>query len=415
MARSVSTVEPGALRQAGVTLVELMVALAVALILSLSVLGVLEFSTSSNQNAATLGALNNNVRAMLTLLTRDVGSAGFMLGAAQSQCALTLTQDSRLGGQGPTVYPVWAQTQTNGTALPFATASQPAANSPGYPTAHSGIATDVLLTAAAPSVPQYVVGDTSGTLLPAPIATAAYGSWSSATMADGVLQLSTVSGLTAGDMALLQVPMQGGLVCMRVPITSVGTGSMTSAPGATYMPSGGYNGFGAVIPISYGTLGVGQLQHARVIDLGASQDAMHIDEYWIDNSSGYPVLMRSEYNGLTDQLIESDAIAPGVVSLQALFGTVPQGAAAGTAPSFKKWSSVNPATDQVVSVALAVVTRSLYDDRSYTAPASISIPEPASGSNLIDSFSDYAVSAAEAHRHFQVSTVLVQLRDTTWN
>ncbi len=397
--------------QAGVTLVELMVALAVALILSLSVLGVLVFATSSNRNATTLGSLNNNIRAVLTLLTRDADSAGFMLGAAQAQCGLTLLVDSALSSAPPVAYPVWAQAQSNGNDLPLT------ATVATYPPASwgSGNATDVLMIAAAPSVPEYTTTGSAGntTLLPGPIATAAYGSWSNA-MTNGVLQMSTTNGLNAGDTALLQVPMTGGLVCMRVPISSVGTGSITSTPATTYMPSTGYSGFSSMIPSSYGTLGVGQLQHARLIDLGSSQNAMHIIEYWIDDSNGYPVLMRSVFSGLTDQAIETDALAPGVVSLQALFGTVPAGSAGTTTPTFKAWADVNPATEQVVSVALAVVTRSLYDDSSYTAPQTIIVPQPTSSQQSPDAFANYTRSTAEQHRHFQVSTVLIALRDSTW-
>lgn len=410
-------------RQAGVTLVELMVAIAVALILSLSIVGVLTFSASSNKNATTLGTLNNNIRGVLTLMTRDANSAGFMLGAAQSQCQILLMYDANLSNSSPSSYPVWAQAQTHGGNLPFPASTT---NSSGvtstvtttaYPAASSSNTTQVVLFTASPSVPQYLITSTTPpALLPGPIATAAYGDWST-TMSAGLLRLSTTAGITAGDTALLQVPMVGdpGLVCMRIPITSIGTGTITSTLGTTYMPVGGYTTFGGKIPSSFGTLGVGQLQHARLLDLGQSTTAMQIDEYWIDNSNGYPVLMRSVFNALNDQLIESDALAPGVVSLQALFGTTPTGSAVGTTPTFKTWSSVNQATDQVVSVALAVVTRTLYDDSSYNAPSSITVPQPATGLTAPNAFVNYSVSTAEVHRHFQVNTILISLRDSTWD
>lgn len=418
MRRSASTTERAAAVscriQAGVTLVELMVAIAVALILSLSVLGVLVFSASSSKNAATMGTLNNDIRGVLTLLTRDANSAGFMLGAAQSQCALTLTHDSNLNTQPPAIHSTWAQDQTNSGNLPFSN------NTTSYPPAHWSNSTQVVLFAASPSVPQYTTtGTTPNAVLPGPISTAVYGSAWSGTMTSGTLQLSSASGITAGDTAMLEVPMTGGLVCMRIPLSTVTGSTVTSTPGSTYMPSHAYEDFKDAITTassSYGALGVGQLQHARVLDLGgASSNSMQIVEYWIDSSSGYPVLMRSVYNALTDSLVETDALAPGVVSLQALFGTIPSNGVIGTtAPTFKAWADVG-ATDQVVSVALAVVTRTLYDDSSYTAPSTITVPQPASGLASPDAFQNYSVSSAEQHRHFQVNTILIALRDSTWD
>ncbi|WP_196803454.1 PilW family protein [Thiomonas sp. FB-6] len=417
MRRSASTAEAprasGRRRQAGVTLVELMVAIAVALIMSLSILGVLVFSASSSKNATTLGTLNNNIRGVLTLMTRDANSAGFMLGAAQAQCALTLMHDSSLTTQPPNIYPVWGQGQTHGGNLPFTNGTT------SYPPSGWSNKTQVLLFAASPSVPQYTTtGASPNVLLPSPIATAAYGSSWSSTMTSGTLQLTTTSGLSAGDVAMLQVPMSGALVCMRIPVSTISGTKVTSTPGSKLMPANAYSDFATQITgnsTSYGTLSVGQLQHARLLDLGQSTSSMQIVEYWIDNSNGYPVLMRSVFSALTDSLIGTDALAPGVVSLQALFGTIPQGTAPGTAiPTFKAWSDVNPATDQVVSVALAVVTRTLYDDSSYTAPSKITVPQPASGLTAPDAFTDYSVSTAEKHRHFQVNTIVIALRDATW-
>ena len=404
-------------RQAGVTLVELMVAIAVALILSMAILGVLVFSASSNKNNTSLGTMNNNVRGVLTLLTRDANSAGFMLGAAQAQCSLTLLHDSKLNTQPPAINPVWEQDQTHGGNLPFSN------NATSYPpSAWSNNHTQILLFAASPSVPQYTTtGASPNALLPAPISTVAYGSsWAAGTgaMSTGTLQLASVAGLSTGDTAMLEVPMSGGLVCMRIPVSSISGSAVTSSPGSQFMPSNAFSDFATQITASsssYGTLGISQLQHARLIDLGQSPNSMEIIEYWIDDSNGYPVLMRSTYSALTDQLITSDALAPGVVSLQALFGTLPSGTQPGTAtPTFKAWSDVS-ATDQVVSVAVAVVTRSLYDDSSYTAPTTISIPPPASGLTSPDTFASYSVSTAEAHRHFQVDTFVIALRDSTWN
>jgi type IV pilus assembly protein PilW len=397
------------MRQGGFTLIELMVGLAVALILSVAILAVLEFSINSNSSTSNVTTVNDNVRGALTLFTRDVNSAGFMFGAAQSQCGLTLAYDSATTPQYVQYYPVWAANQTLGSTLPLG------GQASNYPTSGSTNSTQVLLMTSSPSVAQYMTtGASPNALLPAPIATAAYGNWSNS-MSNGTLQVGAMQGVTSGDTALLQVPMQAGLVCMRIPVSSVSATSITSAPGSTYMPGGGYSDYATqILNDGYGTLSISHLQHARLLDMGQSSTALQAIQYWIDDSSGYPVLMRGIYNALTDQLIKSEAIAPGVVSLQALFGTVPTGAAAGTAPTFKAWGDVQP-TDQVISVAIALVTRSLYNDPTYTAPPSIVVPQPAAGLVSPDAFSNYTVSSAEAHRHFQVSTVVIAQRDATWD
>ncbi|MGC8703254.1 MAG: PilW family protein [Thiomonas sp.] len=403
---------PCAPRQKGLTLIELMVGLAVALIMSIVIFGVLDFSLNSNKNTSSVSMVNNNVRGALTLLTRDVGSAGFMLGAGQSQCALTLAYDSKMNPSYVSDFPAWAVNQTQGTTLPL---GGQASNYPqvGAPAANS---TQVLLMTETPSVASYMTtGSKTPTLVPAPVSTAAFGNWTNA-MSNGTLQLASAQGLSTGDTGLLQVPMSAGLVCMRVPISSVNATSITSTPGTTYMPGSGYSGFATQIAnANFGTLTTSHLQHARLLDMGQSTTALQVIQYWIDDSNGYPVLMRAAYNALTDQIVgQPQAIAPGVVSVQALFGTVPSGAAAGTAPTFKAWSDVQP-TDQVVSVALALITRSLYDDASYTAPSAIVVPQPASGLVSPDAFTNYTVSAKEVHRHFQVSTLVIALRDATWD
>ncbi len=403
---------PCAPRQKGLTLIELMVGLAVALIMSIVIFGVLDFSLNSNKNTSSVSMVNNNVRGALTLLTRDVGSAGFMFGAGQSQCALTLAYDSNMNPSNVTDFPAWAVNQTQGTTLPLGgkTSNYPPV---GAPAANS---TQVLLMTEAPSVASYMTtGSKTPTLVPAPVSTAAFGNWTNA-MSNGTLQLASTQGLAAGDTGLLQVPMSAGLVCMRVPISSVTATSATSTPGTTYMPSGGYSDFKTQIAsANFGTLTTSHLQHARLLDMGQSTTALQAIQYWIDDSNGYPVLMRAVYNALTDQIVgQPQAIAPGVVSVQALFGTVPAGAAAGTAPTFKAWSDVQP-TDQVVSVAIALISRSLYDDASYTAPSAIVVPQPASGLVSPDAFTNYTVSAKEVHRHFQVSTLVIALRDATWD
>ena len=95
----------------GLTLIELMVSLAVATILGLAILGVITYGAGRDRASSNATDLNDNARAALTLLTRDVASAGFMFGAAQSQCALTLSYDGSFPSGYVPMNPIWTVPQ----------------------------------------------------------------------------------------------------------------------------------------------------------------------------------------------------------------------------------------------------------------------------------------------------------------
>ncbi len=410
-------------QQHGFTLVELMVGLVVASILAIVILIVLVFSFNSSKSSADLTSNNNNQRTALTLLTRDIGSAGFMVGNAQAACAVTLAYDAAANPQYIQYNPAWAAKQSTGATLPLGGAAAAVEN---YPPVGSANTSDVLMLTEAPSVPSYA-GIASGgppptRQLPSSIPAALFGNWASAMTSTTLIVNSARNNAGSGDTGFLHVPMNGttGMsVCLRIPVISTTAGSITSLP-STYMPGGGYAGYATELAslglTGLGTLTVSNLQRSSFIDLGSSSATLQAIQYWIDGSGPFPVLMRGVYNALNDQPIgQPEAIAPGVVSLQALFGTVPNGSPPGTPPVFKSWSQVSQGADQVISVAVAIVTRSLHDDSTYTAPAVITISQPASGLVAPNAFVNYTRSAAEAHRHFVVNTVLIALRDATWN
>jgi len=408
-------------RQDGFTLIELMVALVIASILAIVILTVLVFSFNSNKSSSDVTSNNNNGRTALTLLTRDIGSAGFMFGNAQSACATTLAYDSAATPQYIQYNPAWATTQSAGTTLPLGGAAATVEN---YPPVGSANVSQVLMMTEAPSVPAYAGIPTGGgpaplRQLPSQIYAAPYGNWAGAMASTTLIVNSQQNNANNGDTGFIHVPMNGTAVCLRIPIVSTSANSITSLP-STYMPGGGYTDYATELTslgiYGLGTLTVSNLQHASIVDLGSSSATLQAIQYWIDSSGAFPVLMRGVYNVLNDQPVgQAEAIAPGVVSLQTLFGTVPSGSPPGTSPTFKAWGQVTPSTDQVVSVAVAIVTRSLHDDNTYTAPATITIPQPATGLVAPNAFVNYTRDAAETHRHFQVNTVLIALRDATWN
>ncbi|OIQ90645.1 hypothetical protein GALL_274370 [mine drainage metagenome] len=402
-------------RARGLTLVELLVALTISAILGLVVFITLGFGFRQDANNGTLAQMNDNARAALTLLTRDLQSAGFMLSIAQPHCQLTLTYNSKQSGY-TTQAPVWAASQASGTAIPLQSTA------PGY---GSGYAQQALMMTSAPSIPQFVANS-----MP-PLSVVQFGTTQSGNgqgaMNSTQLPISTnqligSQALNIGDIAYLAVPMNGGIVCLRIPIVN---NNASTGQGATYiksspsslMPSIGYTGYAAQIPAAFGSLSNGNLIHSQLIDLGSSSGLLELQQYWINKSSGqtFPVLQRSTYDAMSDALISQQAIAPGAVSLQALFGVIPANATIGqTAPTWKTWGDVGP-TDQLVKVALALVMRTLQADPQYTAPKTIAVPQPGSGLVAPDAFVDYTRSAAEAHDHFAVYVTQVWLRNVTAN
>ncbi len=405
-------------RELGLTLIELMVSLAVAAVLAIAILGVLTFGLGRDRANSNATAVNDNTRAALTLLTRDVASAGFLFGAAQSQCSITLAYDNGFSSPYLTVHPIWTQQEVAGQSLPLVgtTATYPPAND----TNAAGIA-QVLFVAAAPSATSFF----ANTVAPLYIvqfgttqSSSGQGALSSTQLPTNTLSLNSTQGIQGGDTAYLQVPMNGGTVCFRVPIVKVGPGtgggaSYIDSKPSQYMPTNGYQDFQSQIPANYGTLTNGALLHSRILDLGQNSDTMEIVEYWIDDSPGFPVLMRDTFSALNDSLISQDALAPGVVSLQVLFGTVPQNSPAGTAVTWKSWSDV-ATTDEIESADVALVTRTLHPDPSYTAPASITVPPPATGLSAPDTFVNYVPQQTELHDHFSVYTVNLPLRNVVW-
>ena len=422
MAKSASVKRPmgrARLVQAGLSLVELLVALAVGAVLSVAILAAMSFGVRQDTVSSQTTHVNDNARAALTLLTRDVASAGFMFGAAQSQCAISITYNSNATPSFEPQHPIWASSQAAGQTLPMGGGN---INYPAASNSNPGYVAQVLLMAAAPSVPAYIQQSAApiyvvqfGTTQSSP----GQGALNSTQLPVSSLQLNSTQGINAGDTAILQVPMNGGNVCMRIPIVKLGT---TTGQGAAYidskpsplMPTNGYSDYAAQIPASFGTLSNSYLLHSRILDLGHLSNTLQIIQYWIDASNGFPVLMRSTYSALDDSLSGTQAIAPGVVSLQVLFATVPAGALPGAAVTWKTWGNVL-SSDQVLAADVALVLRSVHQDFQYTAPAKVVVPQPSTGLASPNAFVDYVPQANEIHDHFSVYVTQLALRNMTWN
>lgn len=400
-----------------------MVALAIAGVLSLAIVAAMTFGAGQDTVQGQVMQMNDQARAALALITRDVQSAGFLSTATQGACAASYAYDAQQSPAYVQQGPISAASQAAGANLPLQT------NPPAWPpTTQATYMAQSLLITSAPSASAYFA-QTSAPIYVVQFGTtqspSGQGSVSSTQLPVSTLQLNSTNGIQPGDMMVVQVPMNGGTVCFRAPVCSVGatSGQGTSSvdsknctQGTQYMPPNGYQDYAAQLPSSYGALTNSNLMHATLVDMGQSPNTLQFVQYWISKQAPYtsPTLMRSVYSALTDKLISSQAIAPGVQSLQILFGVVPQGSTVGqTNPTWKTWGNVLP-TDTVVSVDVALVMRTMQDDPGYAAPAQISIAQPASGLSLPNAFTPVP-TAGLTHRHWSAYTTQTAMRNTLWN
>ncbi len=413
-------------RQRGLSLIELMIALVIGLIFSLAVLLVQASLTRQNVQMSDVTLRDNQARAALDLVTRDLSNAGFMLGGVQSRCSITLAYNSSLTATPFFAqYPVSAASQP--LALPTSTTPLPA-NTPD-PSAYGNAKnqfTDMLFftgTDTALQVPTngnpatYVVQNSTTQ------AAAGGGAINSST-----LPLGSTAGISPGDAALLRMPLNGKLVCFRTPISNVGP---STSPSSTYVdskstnlfPSTGYSAFNGqlqnagILPAGTSLSNANFIQ-ARLTDLGSSSAttqrtiAYYIGKYADASGGSYPVLVRAILNSQTDALISANPVAAGVVSLQALFGVDETNS--GGVTNYLTWPDVVSGnyTNAVRSVLFALVTKTLHSDPKYNAPSKIAIPSPAGASN--DTFTSYTVPTTYAQDRFSVIESEIAVRNQLW-
>ncbi len=426
---------PAARRQRGLSLIELMVALVIGLIFAIAVLIVQSSLTKQNVQMSDVMQRDTQTRAALDLISRDLSNAGFMLGGVQSRCSVLLAYDSNSPNTQPFAqYPVSAASQP--IALPTSTAL----GSTNYPSGTPNPAnygtkqqfSDML----------FFTGATSALQTPGngnPTTYVVQNSTTQAANGQGALNssqlpLGSTAGLTVGDAALLRMPLNGQLVCFRVPIANIGP---STAPSSTYIdsestslfPSTGYAAFNSQL-IAAGALPAGgslsnaNFVQSRLTDLGPQTSsnlqtvAYYIGQYANAGGGSYPVLVRAVLNAQNDTLVSPPVpVAAGVVSLQALFGVDETNS--GSVTNYLTWPAVisGKYTANVRSVLFALVSKSLQNDTSYTAPASITPPNPNQGPAQ---FTPYVVPTGTgglpdySHDHFSVIESEFAVRNQLW-
>ena len=417
------TYRPAARRQSGLSLIELMVALVIGLIFSIAVLLVQSSLTKQNVQMSDVMQRDTQTRAALDLISRDLSNAGYMFDGVQTPCAARLAFDSAIQSTPFFQYPVSAITQTANTTLPTATAPAPAPQ-PTYVPA-GGVTQMISITGATSARISPTGGNPTTFVVQNTVAT----SKTADAVQDSTLPLGSVTGITAGDSALLRMPLNQAIVCFRVPVAAVDT--TTVPPTLTSLnalfPGNAYSGFdnalqtAKLFPSGVSQLTNANLVQARLTDDGpASNSTLHTVVYYIANDANkasggtLPMLMRATINAANDQMIGAPLpLAAGVVSLQALFGVDETNSGAVT--NYLKWSNVVSGgyANDVRSVLFAVVSRTLHSDPNNPTVSSVAVPSPMTGAGN-DLFAAYAPSAAVQRNRFSVVESEFALRNALW-
>ena len=254
-------------------------------------------------------------------------------------------------------------------------------------------------------------------------------------VANGVLPLSNIDGMAAGDAVTLMVPMSGGplsgLACLRFSAASP-TAVSPTFPAYITMPSPGKFGDFTQPLRDAGLLGStqvltdSQLVAAKLKNEGppAAGAAAQLITYYVatisNGASGtVPVLARAVINADGTLDAQPAPVAVGVVGLQALFGVDGVSnatAATGGITNYRTWSQVVNAqiAGRVRSVLYAVVTRTLQTDARNPVVNAVPIPSPNLGTGDPTFTPFYPRTTGEQRDRYTVHVAEVALRNQIW-
>jgi len=395
----------------GFTLVELMVALLLSLLLAVAILKMQTKMASQTVRVADTSTRDTQARAAMDLITRDLTGSGFLMGSTQFYCNALFTYNSGTATGYFAHHAVDAVSAVSGTKMVFAPSL-----TLNYPSGSAAAVTsDVLVTTTTTASTQF--NDNTNPLLRGAVSAPVL------PLSTGVAPLRATTGLTKGDTAIVQVPINSSLACLRVPITSfVANTSMTSLGGTT-MPTGFYAGF--VTPVTNAGI-----YNSRVVDIGIATSSpstaspQQFAVYYIDGSSNpYPVLMRGQYSMVDDSVVTApQPIAAGVVALRVAFGVDKATPLSGGVTTYEDGPTVTTNNDWslVRSVRVALVTRTINDDpnsdntisgNAVSAPTSVQI---GTASNPWTGSSALTITVPASKHRYVVNTTEVAYRNWLW-
>lgn len=390
--------------QAGVTLIELMVAMVISMILAVAVMLIQRSLTMQKTRSSDVALRDNESRAAMDLIAHDVSGAGFLMGGSSKVCDGLITYNNA----GYYIHlPVDAVNATPSRTLPFAPSLIL-----NYPAAGAGVASAVLVVTTANTTTRF--NDIQSPQVPVSV----NGTFNP--LSTGVLPVASTQGLTQGHVGILNVWTPLGRACMRVPLTTVaaGTPATVASTGAT-MPGSFYAGFGAQLSPPFSPLTNLEIFQGLLVDIGdpalpaGSPPPPTTTIFYVDQLAGdqWPTLMRANYSLLDDSLIGTpQPIAAGVVSLQVWFGTDPAHTGSVVPPYKTGLNATGMAANtndlSIRSVHLALVTRTLFPDPDFTNDSDrVTLPAP---------FAAVPIPASLMNHRFVVHQADIAVRNWIW-
>jgi len=417
-------------RQAGFTLVELMVAVLIGMILMLAVMLLQLKLTAQNVRTSDIALRDNEARAALDMMSRDLSSSGFLGGGIAQNCVGILGYNSNIAGMSGSAgyfasFGAWAMSGAYNTTLPFIDKTANKLPNGGYalnyPPSGSTIRSDVLLIR--------VTNDASNLATTSGATSRGTANATYPPLTQGAMPLVNTCNINAGDSVVAQLPISGVRYCMRLPVTSVVSpcGTSTFTASGTLMPSNFFAGFSAQMALLGGTansLTNAVIWTGKYADVGVAAPASPAQPnqlayaYYVDNTSSvaaWPRLVRTTINPLNDKVISNQELASGVVSMQVMFG-VGDGTPADGVVSYVNPSSMTASQwSQVLSVKILLLTRSLYadpDKNFKNASSTIALSTQFPNANpTTTTFTDYPISTAEMSKRFVAQLVEVPVRN----
>ncbi len=380
----------------GFTLIEALVALAVAAMLGLLVFVSFTSLESSGIRASDSSRLQDHARVSMTLLSDDLSRAGFMMNgpSGQGRCARLLTYNSNFNpNQMTNQWPVSGVVQTTSGYVPGTTATAFNYANPG------GAATDAI------SVFYVANFGQGGTVTPGSVRVVKA---TSGSLTNAALFVSNTSTFNVGDVDIVVLPTRS--ICIRFQVTGTGGAANqivhNSGNSTVLNPPNGFNGVSTLAsPAVSPAISTADLAQSYVQDFGqisGSNGPIQVT-YSIrpdPNSATTPDLWRTVVNAL-GTVVSDSPVASNVVLLHALYAPVVNG----QLQSFVPWSTISGANQQgqVGAVEVAYVVRKPNTAGRTGNPATLSVLDET-----------YTPPAGNAWQ-YQVFTQTVYLRNVAWN
>ncbi len=343
----------------GFSLIELLVSIAIAAIISLLIFFSYQALIVGGMRADALVTTQNDARNALSLMASDVQSAGFMLTgpAGIGRCTTLLTYDSGVTSSSNQIspfYPVLDTPQVQGAVIPNTNISLNYSSSSTKP-----------IDAITLTYNNSASGGTSNQGLSSRVVKVTNGTDNNAS-----LFVTNTSIFSQNDIDVVVLPTLN--TCIRLQITNIGgANNIIHNSGLSPLnPPNGFSTFNSSLPRNITSY---DLTQAFVADMGnpsTSSGPVQVT-YSIRPLAGVPTLYRTLV-GSNDQVLQDSGIASNVVDLRALYAPLNSD---GTLGSFVDWSKIQSANQQnsVGAVEFAILIQRKNVGQRTNTPTSIQV------------------------------------------